>query len=207
MSFIFSKEQTEYLSRKYFGELQFFSRKPWKITLDPGHGVLWILGYCLLAIFEFELASPFYLGFKFSTADPGAKYCRNKISARTDNTWFSLGFGETTNECNTYFSEVAFLHQGGVAWALSREEEVMFLHTLPLDKMVLSPFNFCEGKGFSMVCLLQTELLALQECANSVVNHNRRLNLMKVYLYCETGIHNWRGPLLYCEKCFGHWEH
>jgi len=40
VSFIFGEEQIEYLSRKSFEELQFFSRKPWEIAWDPGHGVL-----------------------------------------------------------------------------------------------------------------------------------------------------------------------
>lgn len=64
------------------------------------------------------------------------------------------------------FFEVAFLLQDGVACSPSREEKVMFLLMLPLDKMVLSPCHFCDGKGFSMVQWLQTELLALKEHIN-----------------------------------------
>lgn len=44
----------------------------------------------------------------------------------------------------------------------------MFLLMLPLDKMMISPCHFCDEKGFSVVLLLQTELLALKEHRNIV---------------------------------------
>lgn len=150
VSCIFSKEQIEYLSRKSFEELQFFSRKPWEITLDPGLVVLWILGCSLLAIFEFELASPFCLGFKFSPADPGEKNRTGKISARIDNAWLSSGFGEATNKCTTHFSEVVFLHQGGVAChCQGRKRWCSCTCFLLIKGCQLSPLNFCEGEVFS----------------------------------------------------------
>lgn len=51
------------------------------------------------------------------------------------------------------------------------EEEEVILFLVPLGKMMFSPLIFDEGKDFSMVHLLQTELLALQEYVNFVVNH------------------------------------
>lgn len=147
VNLIFSKGQIEYLRRKSFEDLQVFNRKPWEITLHPDCGLLWILGCSLLTIFEFELASPFCLGFTFSPADPGKKDCTTEVSARIYKTWLSSGFGEETTECITHFSEVAFLHQGGIAWTLSREEEGVFLGMPPLDKRVLTHrLIFVKGK-------------------------------------------------------------
>lgn len=113
--------------------LESFSRKPREILLYPARGVLSVLACSLLAIFQFELASPFCLDFKFSPADLGEKDCTTKISARVDSTQLASGPGERAMERSARGAGAAFLHQGGAARAPAREEEVTFWQVPPLD--------------------------------------------------------------------------